>query len=124
MASRVKAAAIFYRGKRVGLMQDVTYDLDTNDALEQTDDGTYFTDGRATSKVSFGALIPAAGLRISAYSDALSKNDVDIMLGLVDGTYHTITMRAKTFAVKSEVANGKLTGNFEFMGGQPTIVTT
>jgi len=121
MASKVRAAAIFYKGKRVGLMQDVTYDLDTNDALEQTDDGTYFTDGRATSKVSFGALIPVAGLRITAYSDALAKNDVTIQLGIVDGSVHTIVMRAKTFAVKSEVASGKLTGNFEYMGGQPTI---
>jgi len=121
MASKVRSAAIFYNGKRVGLMQDTTYDLDTNDNIEQTDDGTYFTDGRETTKVTFGALIPVAGLRISAYSDALKKNDVTIQLGLVDGSVHTITMRAKTYAVKSEVASGKLTGNFEYMGGKPVI---
>lgn len=121
MASPIKACSFFYNGKRVGVMQDVEYEIDTGDGQEMTDDGSYFTDGRTTAKVTCNVLVPIAGIRVSVIADALGKKDSKISIGIVDGGIHEMDARLKTGKFKGEVANGKLTGGLEFMCKEPTV---
>lgn len=117
----IRSAALLYKGKRVAFMQDFDYQVNTNDAQEVCDGGTFFTDGRETGKVSATILSPVKGVGVNIVQDALSHKTVDIQLGLVDGKIHNVRGRATTFGFKSEVAAGKVVGNFEWMINKPKV---
>lgn|SRR5512138_1663505 len=119
---RVKSGSLFYKGKRIATLQNLTYSIKTNDTQEMTDDGVHNTDGITTTEVSCDTLVPIAGVGVSIVNDALNHNDVDITVGIIDGKIHEIeAMRATEIQFTGEVASGKLTGKFTWIGGQPRV---
>jgi hypothetical protein len=119
---RVKAGSIFYKGKRIATMQNVSYTINTNDTQELADDGPYTTDGRAVTEVSCNVIVPVRGVGVSVVSDAIAHRDVDLSLGILDGAIHELkSCRARTIKFDGEIASGKLTGTFDWFGPAPTI---
>lgn len=119
---KVKSGSIFYKGKRIADMQNVTYSIATNDTQELTDGGPHNTDGIAVTKISCDVIVPVAGTRISVVKDALKHEDVALSLGIFDGSIHEIQdARATDLEFSGEAASGKQTGKFSWHGGAPKI---
>lgn len=119
---RVKAGSIFYKGKRIALMQNITYRINTNDTQELTDGGPTNTDGRTVTEVTCDTIVPVAGVGVSIVRDAIDHKDVALTLDILDGCIHELKdCRARTAEFTGEIASGKLTGRFEWFGPKPTI---
>ena len=120
---RVQAAALIYRNKRVATLQNVTYRVNTGDTQEKADSGTYNTDGIPDVEVSCDTIVPVEGVGVPITRDALEHEDVNLSLGIVDGTIHElIGCRAREMEFASEVATGKQTGRFTWFGPKPRII--
>jgi hypothetical protein len=119
---KVKSGSLFYKGKRIATLQNLTYTIKTNDTQEMTDSGPHNTDGITTTEVGCDTLVPLTGVGVTAVTDALNHEDVDITVGIIDGKIHEIqAMRATEIAFSGEVASGKLTGKFTWHGGAPKV---
>lgn len=119
---RVKSSALFYKGKRVATMQNVTYRIKSNDTQEMADNGAYNTDGIVTTEVSCDTIVPVKGVGVSFVQDTVQHNDVDLTLGIVDGKIHELEQcRNNEIEFTGEVSSGKLTGRFGWFGGAPKI---
>lgn len=119
----MQSGSIFYSGKRIATMQNVTYRIITNDGQEVADSGVYNTDGVVLTEISCDTISPVGGLGVSIVKDAVEHRDVDLALGLFDGHIHELKeCRAKTIEFTGEVASGKQTGRFEWHGPKPVIV--
>ena len=119
---RVKGGSIFYKGKRIATMQNVTYSIKSNDTQEMADSAVYNTDGITTTEIGCDTIVPLAGVGVSIVDDAVNHRDVDITIGIVDGKIHEIlACRNTTCDFSGEVASGKMTGKFSWMGGSPKI---
>ncbi len=120
---RVQPGSLFYKKKRVGVLQGFTYTLKTNDGQEVADSGTYNTDGIETTEISADNISPITGLGISVVQDALNKEDLEISLGLIDGKIHTVDdARLVQGEWTGEKASGKQTNKLQFHAGKPKIV--
>jgi hypothetical protein len=119
---RVKSAAIFYKGKRVAVMQNANYSIKSNDTQEMADSGAYNTDGITTTELTCDTIVPVRGVGVSFVEDAINHNDVDLSVGLVDGKIHELNQaRNNSCEFTSEVATGKMTGKFGWFAGAPKI---
>jgi hypothetical protein len=119
---RIKSGSLFYKGKRVGVMQNVTYSIKSNDTQEMSDAGAYNTDGIVTVEISCDTIVPITGTGISVVADAIAHNDVAITLGIFDGKIHEIEdCRNTECSFSGEVASGKMTGKFTWHGSAPRV---
>lgn len=117
---RVKSGSLFYKGKRVATLQNVTYRIKSNDTQEMTDDGVHNTDGIVTTEISCDTIVPITGIGVSIVEDAIRHNDVAITIGIVDGKLHEIEDARNTeIEFSGEAASGKMTGKFSWHGGEP-----
>lgn len=122
MGTPVKSGSIFYRGKRIAMMQNVEYTINTGDTQEDTDGGPVNTDGVVKTEVSCDTLVPLAGVGVGVVQDAIEHQDVAITLGLFDGKIHELkAARARTIRFQGEASSGKQTGRFEWFAGKPAI---
>lgn len=118
---KVKFASVYYENTKIAEMQSNTYDFDTGDSQEPTDEGMQFCDGITTAKLTCETLIPTSGLAAPIFDDAINKRTVTMRVGLVSGKIHSMDARLKSGSVKSEVQSGKQTGGFEWMCGNIRI---
>jgi hypothetical protein len=120
---RIKSASLYYKGKRVGVMQNFTYTIKSNDTQEMSDAGAYNTDGIVTIEISCDTIVPIVGTQISVVEDAIAHNDVAITVGIVDGKLHELEdCRNTECTFSGEVATGKLTGKFTWHASAPRVV--
>lgn len=119
---RVQSASIFVKGKRLAVMQNTTYRINTNDTQELADGGAYNTDGIPVTEIDCDTIVPVAGVGVSIVQDALDHVDIDLTLGIVDGKIHELQeCRAKTLEFTIEKATGKMTGKFSWHGPAPRV---
>lgn len=120
---RVQAGSLFYKGRRVGVLQGFTYTFKTNDTQEVADAGVFNTDGIETTEITADNISPITGLGISVIADALAKRDLEISLGLIDGKIHSVDdARLVQGEWTGEKATGKQTNKLQFHAGKPKIV--
>jgi hypothetical protein len=123
--AKTTSGALFYKGKRVAVMQGLQYTITTNDGLEITDGGSHNTDGRSTIKLMCNVLVPVKGVGVSFLKDALDHKDAQISLGIIDGQLHEISeARCEEADYTGEVASGKLTGKFTWHAGGDKLKLT
>lgn len=118
---KVRAPACYYNNRRIGMLQKIQYEITTNDGHEVVDEGTFFTDGVAQSKVSADMLVPVSGVGIPVTADALAHKDIILQMGVVDGKIHKVDARVEKITFEGEVANGKHTAKVEFMCKTPQV---
>lgn len=119
---KVRHGSLFFNGKKVATLQNLTYKLKSNDGQEIADSGAYNTDGIATSEVSCDTIVPVAGVGVGVVKALVNHEDVALTLGIIDGTIHELTeARTQEAEFTSEVASGKQTGKFSWHAGAPNI---
>jgi len=112
--ARIRSASIFLNNKRVAWMQSADESIKTGDTLEVTDGGVHPTDGTPMGNVSCQVLVPVAGTGFDIVKKALAHEDLKISFGVVDGSIHQYDARVEEVSHKTEVASGKLTGDWKF----------
>lgn len=120
---RVQPGAIFYKKKRVGVMQGFTFTLKTNDGQEIADSGVFNTDGVETTEISYDSISPITGSSTTLIADALAKQDLEISLGIIDGKIYSVDdARLVQSEWTGEKASGKQTQKVQLHAGKPKIV--
>ena len=121
MSDRVRSASFYLNNVRLGFMQNFDVSLKTGDTLEITDQGVIPTDGTPMGTAKAAVLVPVAGTRTDILKKALAHADLKIALGIIDGSIIQCDARIENLDFKSEVANGKLTGDWSFLLFNPQI---
>lgn len=129
--ARVQSAAIFTSStssgafgaaRRVGTAQNLTFTINPGDTQEVADSGVFNTDGVTLSEVQCDNILPVGGLGVSWFQAGIDHEDIDLVLGIIDGKLFTLKeCRIRRIEVQSEKASGKLTARFEFQGGTPSM---
>lgn len=119
---KTKGGSIYYKGKKVAVMQSIEYTLTTNDGQEITDGGVHNTDGVLVTRVTANVLVPVKGVGVSVVDDLVNHRDVTLTLAIIDGSMHELQeARAEEGQFSGEVQNGRLTGRFTWHAGAPKI---
>lgn len=119
---KTKGGSIYYKGKKIAMMQSIEYTITTNDGQESTDSGVHNTDGVLVTRVTCNTLVPVRGVGISVVDDLVNHRDVDLTLAIVDGSMHELKeARGEEGQFSGEVQSGRLTGRFTWHAGTPKI---
>jgi hypothetical protein len=119
---RIKGFSLYYKSKRWATLQNATYTIKSGDTQELADGGAFNTDGIVTIEISCDTIVPLSGTGVSVVLDAISHNDVQITVGIVDGKIHELEdCRNTECTFTSETTTGKLTGKFTWHGSLPRI---
>lgn len=114
--------SFFYKGRKVATAEGTQYDIEGNDEDVFGDEGWLgVTSGAVTSKISVDTITPIEGSGIAVIEDMLTKQYVNITLGVVEGKIHQVEMRCRTVSYTGENQAGSLKGKWEFMGGKPEL---
>src|SRR5687768_17531050 len=94
MASRIRKYSIFVDSKKIGTVQDGTFDYSSGDESQIGDEGYLgHSDGADTSTLSCNVIVPVDG-RTDFLRDAIAKKKyLKVKLGIVDGKILDVEMR-------------------------------
>lgn len=121
---RVRAASMYVKGKRAGEFSGTKYSRKSGDEAQFGDPGYLgHSDGAETTEVSADGIHPVGGITVPSLQKAMSnKEDLDIVLSLIDGSIHQITMRCTQADTTSDHKNGTQMGSYTLQGGAPKII--
>lgn len=119
---RVKHASLWVGGKKQAECNKNDVDVNSGDEPQIGDDGFMgMSDGATTTTLEFDSIVPVSGMSSQVEQLLLTKADVDMNLGYVNGKLWQITMRCTRLKYSSDAKTGTLSGSFTFMGGVPSL---
>jgi hypothetical protein len=121
-SSKVRAASIYFKGRKYAECYDSTYDWDSGDEEQFGDPGMIgYSDGAIKCSLSCKAVVPVAGSTVDMYQLMKNKEDVAVTIALIDGKIHQVDMRVLKASVQNTHKNGMQEGSFSLGGGEPDI---
>lgn len=121
MDYQVRSFSCFFEGKKLGQFTGGTYHAVSGDEPNFGDNGglVVYSDGVIQGTLDSNVFIPVSGLDFDLYTAFLTKTNVNVSVGLVNGKILQGRMRILEFEVKGEIKAGKCDGSFKFGGGAP-----
>lgn len=119
--AKIKFAPLYVNNKKCAELEDVSYEIMSNDEAQIGTEGYLcHSDGATMAKASCNSLVPVGGTTPNMVQHILNKNDVSLGLP-IDGGLQKFTGRLVTVSYKSSSKNGKTEGQFSFEGGKPQV---
>jgi len=106
---------------KVGECTGGSFKVDNGVERIPTSDSIAFTLGKTVSEVSWKTVVPRAGMRARIMEAVISKKDVKIQF-VADSKAYDIDGKIKSGSMDWEVASGNLNGDWQFLGGEPSVV--
>ena len=118
MDYQLQAASCFAEGRKIGQFYDGTLSIESGDEPNFGDTGgvVVYSDGVIQSTLSMSVFEPIQGLDFDFENAVLTKTNVNMTVGPVNGKLIEIRMRPLKFEHKTEVKSGKLDGTYSFGG--------
>lgn len=114
----VRSAQVFYKNKKVAEMFEGSLEFSSGRTMLSGAEG-YLTHskGMATSRGSFGVVVPQAGVSIGVVQDCLNQSDIDIMVTANGKRYRNRAIAILSFSMSWDTATGVLKGTVSIEGG-------
>jgi hypothetical protein len=106
-------------GIKLGTLENASLTINGNDEQHITTEGVSYSDGTVTTEVSGDTVVPVVGKTKFLTDALLSKKNVVLQAGLIDGEIFRITMRPLERTFTTDPKTGSLKGSFKFGGGEP-----
>lgn len=111
--------SIYVNGAKVGTMTTTSFSLDGHHTAVVTDAGGVFTLGRPTTGFTTNVMVPTDGQTSSLRAACQQGKILTVQGGIIDGDVLSMKMVVSTAKYDSDVAEGKQTGEFAFIGFEP-----
>src|ERR1700724_3442662 len=108
---KIRGASVYVNGKKLGNIENSKYHMKSGDEPQFGDPGFIgYSDGAMTTNLSGTGVIPVKGMGVDLVAVMKAKQSVDIMVSLIDGHIHAITMRTLEAEFDSSHKSGVETG--------------
>jgi len=123
MGEIVRAADVFYKGRKVGYATGGNLEVAGNGEDQICAQGHVGVSvGPKTSKLTLNALVPVPGVGITVVSDMLQDKYVNVSVGILDGKIWEIDdMKCVSVRLEWDQARGTQSLTADFSGGKPTL---
>jgi hypothetical protein len=120
---QIRAFSIFVEGTKMGSAYDGTLHWAGGDEPNFGDNGgiVVYSDGVQQTTLDFTAFEPVTGLDFDLEQAMLTKTNVNVSLGLINGRIYQMRGRILEVSHKSEVKSGRLDGSFKIGGSAPVL---
>jgi hypothetical protein len=120
----IRSCSLFVEGKKIGQMHEVTYHWAGGDEPNFGDNGgiVVYSDGVQQTTVDAKVFEPVTGLDFDLEQAMLTKTNVNVTLGVINGNLHQLRCRILDVQHDGVIRSGMLNGSYKMGGSAPTIV--
>lgn len=118
MDYQIQAASCFAEGRKIGQFYDGTLSIESGDEPNFGDTGgiVVYSDGVIQSMLSMSVFQPIQGLDFDFESAILTKTNINMTMGPINGKLYEIRMRPLKMETKTTIKDGKNEGSYSFGG--------
>jgi len=117
---QTSAAILKVKARKVGELTEATATVKSNGQLLPTSDDIIKSRGKPTAEVTFGTVIPVAGMQVNIPTLVITQEYCSVTMQYGGGLIE-VTGTFDQGAIKTNVAQGATDGNFTFSGAVRVI---
>jgi hypothetical protein len=120
----IRAFSVFVEGTKMGTFYNSTYHWTGGDEPNFGDNNgqVVYSDGVQQTTLDSKSFEPVSGLDFDLEQAMLTKTNLNISLGVINGNIHQLRMRLLEIVHDGEIKGGTLNGSFKLGGSAPVIV--